>query len=535
MSNTITLEELYALVSSNNKSFHFSRELGKTLKVSVNGKLDFTKKKSEKDTEGLMPVTLQACHIGKNINNTNVPERAAKAALSSFSNRPILGMIHYVDDQPEFYGHNRHEEDGETVYDEIPVGVIPESCKARLEYDEEKDKTYVVVSGYIYEEYSKAAEILRREGQCDVSVELQIRDISYSVDDKCLVINDFYFDGVTILGKDENGNKVYPGMQGSNITISDYSASNDVDELNEKLDRIINALNINEISGKEEDTHMSLFEKLLEKYGVTAEDVDFEYEGLSDEELETAFSEKFTNDTNEDEGEIDTASKTEEFEETTEEDGGETEEEESKNEYSYSITHGEKTLEFSATLSEQLEAISILVNDTYGETDGTWYSVDADSDKKVVYMFDMWGGRAYRQSYKVKGDTYSLTGDRVEVYSVWMTADEKKQFESMTSNYSAMSEELQKYHEEPQKAEILASDAYASVSESEEFAELQKNHFDLSIEEVTAKADSILLEAAKNGTMNFSAEPKKPTMASTALPRVSNASAKRKRYGGMFK
>ena len=36
-----------------------------------------------------------------------------------------------------------------------------------------------------------------------------------------------------------------------------------------------------------------MFEKLLEKYGKTIEDITFEYEGLSDEELEAKFSAEF--------------------------------------------------------------------------------------------------------------------------------------------------------------------------------------------------------------------------------------------------
>ena len=91
-------------------------------------------------------------------------------ALPSFKNRPILGYIHEVDGQYEFYGHNMHlDENDNVVYDEIPVGIVPESCDARLEYDEEKDKTYCVINGYIYEEYTKAADIMRREKECAVS------------------------------------------------------------------------------------------------------------------------------------------------------------------------------------------------------------------------------------------------------------------------------------------------------------------------------------------------------------------------------
>lgn len=60
-------------------------------------------------------------------------------AIASFSNRPILGFIYSDDDgNPQFESHNMHtDDDGAIVYDEIPVGIIPESCDAHLEFDEE--------------------------------------------------------------------------------------------------------------------------------------------------------------------------------------------------------------------------------------------------------------------------------------------------------------------------------------------------------------------------------------------------------------
>ena len=49
-----------------------------------------------------------------------------------------------------------HEnENGEIVYDEIPVGHTLDSGEITLEYDEEEEKYYVNVDGYIYEEYTK--------------------------------------------------------------------------------------------------------------------------------------------------------------------------------------------------------------------------------------------------------------------------------------------------------------------------------------------------------------------------------------------
>ena len=199
----LTLDDLYDyFVANKMDSFHFNAaESHQSVVVQVDGSLSF--KKTEKDTEALMPVVLQSCHIGNNRNKSAISEKSMKAALPSFANRPIMGYIHEVDGQPQFYTHNMHiDENDEIVYDEYPVGVIPESGNPHLEYDEEKDKTYVVVNGYIFEEYSKAAEILRREEKCSCSVELSILELSYDSKAKVLNLESFYFSGVTILGVD---------------------------------------------------------------------------------------------------------------------------------------------------------------------------------------------------------------------------------------------------------------------------------------------------------------------------------------------
>ena len=309
MKRLLTLNDLYSYYSSTTKSTHFSSsEDNENIIVQVDGKLKF--KKSEKDTEGLREVYLQACHIDENVNGSNIKESVMTAALPSFSNRPILGYIHEVNGKPEFYGHNMHlDDDGNVVYDEVPVGVIPESCDAKLVYDKDKDKTYVEVKGYIYEEYSKASEILEREQECSVSVELSIRELSYDAKNKYLDIEDFFFSGVTILGKNEKGDVINPGMSGSNIKLADFSKENnsmfskneellnEIKKLNENLSRF----NIN-TSLEEGGNTVTKFEELLTKYGKTVEDITFEYENLSDEELEAKFAEVFGEENTDGEG-----------------------------------------------------------------------------------------------------------------------------------------------------------------------------------------------------------------------------------------
>ena len=138
------IEDLYDFYSTTYKrSTHFNaKDSGKPLVVQVHGKVNFDE--VDKDKEGLLPVHLQACHTELNLNGSNIDESVMTSALPSFSNRPILGFIHKVvtDENPngqwEFYSHNFHEENDEIVYDEIPVGIIPESCNAQLVYDEER-------------------------------------------------------------------------------------------------------------------------------------------------------------------------------------------------------------------------------------------------------------------------------------------------------------------------------------------------------------------------------------------------------------
>ena len=252
----------------------------------MQGGLRFDDDSNEK--AGLLPVHLQSCHTNLNENGSFISDENMEKSLSTFKNRPILAYIHEVDGQPEFYSHNMHEdENGDVVYDEVPIGIVPESCNAKIVYDEEKDKNYVEVDGYIFEEYSKAAEILQREQECAVSVELSINELSYNAKEKYLEIEDFFFSGVTILGKTPSGQPVNPGMQGANIRLSDFEEKNNslfsnyseqISEMQEKLDTLLS--HFDNKNSKEGGNIKNMFEKLLEKYGKTVEDITFEYDGL---------------------------------------------------------------------------------------------------------------------------------------------------------------------------------------------------------------------------------------------------------------
>ena len=534
----LTLDDLYNFYSSRGRSTHFNAKGDDDrIVVGVPGNVRF--EKEDNDTEGLCPVSLQACHINENANGSFISEKAMKAALPSFSNRPILGYI-YQDENGDyqFRDHAMHiDDDGELVYDEAPVGVIPESCNAHLEYDEDKDKTYVVVDGYIFEEYSKAKEILDREEESSVSVELSIRELSYDSKEKRLNIEDFYFSGVTVLGKWEDGTPVLPGMKGSNVRISDFKQRNNttfsqdhviamLNEINEK----INQLSINSI-GKEEQT-MEIFDENVEVAEALEADTEETTEEVVEVETETESAEETTTEESNEEVTVTEALSDDATDVTPSE-------EDTKYEVNYSVTYGNQKKDFAVSLQDKISALYELVNDTYSEQDGCWYDVTVFEDPKFVIMSDWWSGKGYKQTYKVKNDVYSLVGDRVTVKQRWVTEDEEKQLDQMKSDFEAVSEKLAKYEAEPEKINILNSADYASIAESEEFVALkaQDAHFDMSVDEVRAKADELLLNAVKSGAVNFAkseTESEEKTQIKTLLLPF-NKPAARGRYGGLGK
>jgi len=205
------------------------------------------------------------------------------------------------------------------------------------------------------------------------------------------------------------------------------------------------------------------------------------------------------------------------------------------NSLEYSATFNGVTRTSFATLNEQLEALWTLVNDTYGEMDNEWYSVDADPDKKVVYMHG-WNNH-YRQSYKVKNDVFSLVGDRIPVYCLWVTEDEKKELENLKSSYSSIESELNEYKENElhaQREAVFATDDYSVLADDVDFIALKDSMDDYTPEELSEKADLIYAKFMKSNYSKISAgqSAKKTTVFMSSGNDADDK--KRKPYGGIF-
>lgn len=571
MKKLLYLSDLYDFYVSQNKNVKFSSKDNDTTIV-VHIDLPFTYSKIENDDLNLY-APIRICHTEDNINKSYISEKAMNKAIDTAYEMPVLGYIYPDPDNEEQYTFAGHEfymnENNEIVYEESPIGVISNSKKLELVYDKDMDKKYLEGVAKIWRTYTKAADILEREKKFWVSAELCVDELSFDSKKKLLVIDAFRFSGVTILGKSrEDGSEIKPGMVGSNISISDFSETNNsvfsqnekviklLSELNEKIDGL-NIDNQNSKEGGNEPLKKEFDEQAEEEIKETpstenfdgdenGEGVDY-YEEPQAEENEVEEPEVKEESTEEPKVE-ESAPKTEGDDD--QEDGedneltiplGQRDDDDTAGSKKYSIDYtvefdGVKK-DFSVSLKEKLNALTILVNDTYSEVDGAWYDCDVIEETKTVEFHDWWANKHYRQSYSVKKDVYSLKGDRVETFVSFLTADEKSQLENMKANYSSIVDELASFKAEPDKEAVLADECYAQIKDTDAYKELAKkeSHFSMSVDEVRGELDRILLEYAKGHEIKFSeTEPKK----SVGMKLFGNPDKKKSigksRYGGIF-
>ena len=271
---------------------------------------------------------------------------------------------------------------------------------------------------------------------------------------------------------------------------------------------------------------MNHFEELLAKYSKTTEDITFDYEGLSDEELDAKFAELFDGEETQKNAVV--AKENEEIEEVVEVELEAAEEEVvSENEAfvrSFELSH------------EDIRCALYALLLPYEEADNEWYYISDVFDSYFVY--ESWSGKIYGQEYVKDDEVVSFEGERYELFKELLTASEKAELEAMRSNYAAISEKLKVYEDaeiEAKKVELLNADDYASVRNDEAFAELIKDHASISYEELQSKCDQIILDAVKSGkysTVSSTDENIATSKKQFTNPTVKNT--KSSRYGKLF-
>lgn len=527
----LTLEDLYSFYSQKKKSMTFSADKS-GYNIAVQSLATF--ELNDDLSEGLLYGKIRAFHDLTNNNKSHIETDILEEKMMSIKDRPVMADIIDTDETDEdgnpikdFSGHTMYYDEAldKMIYKEIPIGhfIHPESI--HLEYDEEYDRNFVCADVVVYEEYTDACDILRRRKTVDCSVELCIRKMHWDNTDKTLHLDDFYVQGTTLLGS-----HTLPGMSGSKLSIKDFSEENNslfssisedehskLIETLDNLNKTLSSLNINSKTnptdekcekGGSTEINMTKFEELLEKYNKTVEDITFEYEGLSDEELEKVFSTTFDkpestpdtvvteSDKSEDDTDDDTDDSTTDEPDDTDNVDDNTDDDKDKDTFSkiFELSH------------EDVRSALYLLLAPIEETLNEYYWIMSVYDDYFIY--ESCCGNYYKQAYTKENDAIAFDGERQEVFAEFVTADEKAELDDMRANYSSISEKLARYEEAEEIADkmtVFEDQAYSKYLETDEFKKLMdvENVKKFTKDELVEKADAALGKVVKT-TKTFS-------------------------------
>ena len=524
----LTLEDLVQFCRNQKIKRFDANEFGKQICVKVNNIATF-EEESDVSNDGFMHLLFKVCHAGENRNYSNISKENLEKYKDTIKYRPVLASIITSPDDASVLDFNSHDieidDNGNPIYIEKQVGCFT-ADEPFLQYDEQNDKTYLMAHAVIPEEYTASADIIRRKGGTKVSCEIAIDTMNYNEDTGILDIIDFSFLGCCLLG-----DHVTEGMAGARAdieSIADFSAENNSVTANaefnntlvetlKKLNETLDKFNNKSPDEKGGEDAMNKFEELLELYGLEESEIEFEVEGLSDEDLEAAFTEAF--------GDAEEFKKKKKCSEENSE-GDDDFAGCGKKKKRCSVNAEAGTVEFEMSHDDIRMALYSLLESSWDENSYSWICEVYDNYfvyQKETYSDSGYKCNYYKQNYSKNNDNVELSGDAVEVFSTFVTESEKTALDMMSTQY----DELKKFHDDTitaqdqaKKDAILNDEKYSEIADTEQFAELKKDAAKFSVEELETKAKLIFADVvmAKGEHIekkvnkigfNFSEKPKK--------------------------
>lgn len=564
----LTIEDLVRFCSEQNFNKFSSEETGYKLSVQVPATFEVDENVDD-DHRGMMKLKFRIFHTGLNRNGSYVSENAAKLAMPTIKNRPIMASIHQLDSgEWDFEGHNMEivtNEDGEEeiVYIEKQVGSFAEG-EPFFEYDPELDKTYVCAYGYVAEEYTKATEIIKAKNGTKNSCELSIEELSYNAKEHYLDLQKFYVMGSTLLGSKKDGTEIGEGMLGSRADIAEFSeeknsyfSSNEkliemLEQLNNKIDNLSNFA-IDNNQGKEEANveNNEVFEEVTE----TEEVVEVVEESTEEVTVTEEVSEESTEETPEVvvENEVEVAeTETEVVEETVEAEVETTVvtevemkvEETSVESVVEEVEVSEKFVKIFEISHEDIRCALYGLLAAYEDMDNEWYYISSVYD--TYFTYENWcGDKVFGQSYVKDGDTVSFDGERYNLHKELLTDQEYAELMSMRSNYEALVQ-FKKDTEDAQlhtQREAIVYDArYSVLAEKDEnneyknasYAKLVSEMDNYSLTDLEKELKSVFADYITSGGQFAYAD--KPEVKSVSKKTFTTSTEKKiSRYGNLFK
>lgn len=519
------------------------------------------------ESDKFLKIRCRVCHDEESPNKTYFTKATMeKANKESLEYIPILAHI-YVDEsgKPIIGAHDMHiEEDklnkGETriIYDEQPIGMVPSLADNNCTIEEYNGLNYTFVDAYIWRDYSNYAEQLVEDAEnTKMSMEIDFPEdaLSYDAANERYNISSYRYRGITLLNE-----SLGTGMKDALVTTTNFSINDDIKSkmivLMDELQKCLREYDTTNSNKKGVESNMNL-DELLEKYELTLDELDFEVDGLSDEELENALSDFACKKKKKCELDEHFNSLLEQYGVTADDVDFDYEDmtieeldakfEEvfagcKKKKKKYSKDDESFVLSYELSHDDIRSAIYKLL-DAYSENGYCACWIIEVFDDKFIYQ-DYEENKYYKRGYSKDGDTVSLNEDKVEVFSEWLSQAEKDALDALKENYATLEakyNELKTFKDnydaaelKAQKDAIFARDEYSVLADDEAFKALVADSDKFSAEEVEAKAKAIFADyVIKTGT--FSAKDdneKKPKVLGFNFNKKETKSGP---YGNLFK
>lgn len=512
---------------------------------------------------------LRVCYTGKNRNKSIISREAIEKAIPTMAYCPIVA--NYDVESDTIGGHDvDFIEDTDGVLKMVnltdAVGVIPDNPQWKWETITEEsgaEHDYLVTPAILWKR-TPVYDKLKRDGVSGQSMEIRVRE--GKLIDGDFEITSFDFTAFCLLG-----DGVEPCFESANVEL--FSA----DRLSTRLGEMMtdfkknftsviaaSADDINTPSGDNTFTkggENSLdINMLLEKYGLKMEDVDFEIEGKSEQEIEDALktlsasfadedtssdsdSENADGDAGESNGETDGDS-------GSEEGSGESSdpEEPAEDDDNDDAPGGSDKKNFQLTGEQMVHGIiESLKQVTYTDEWGTWprYGyTDYDPQEQEVFVYDYEDWNLYGFKYEMNGDIVVIDfdskkrkkfayvdyddGDATGTY-MYMLDGLNAKFSAIIGEISELrnyKKSIEDSEREAQKSEVFSK--FEDLIDDEGFKSLRENCSGLSIQEIEDKCYAI---RGRNVQVKFSQGTPKPVR--IPVERNKNKDADEP-YGGVF-
>lgn len=389
----------------------------------------FAKYESINETVSKVKVFIQ--YAGVNRNGSHMSKDAIEKAVStSLYGVPLIGEFNKAKD--EFTDHGGKiiiDSNGiEYIQTTTPYGFLPlEQEYANVSWEEVEDedgetREYLVADAYLWKKRYPEVETIFTNG-ANQSMEIDINEYEWSDELNAWDLKDFSYSALCILGT-----SVEPCFEGSKIESYSLNKEDFKAEFSLMMKEIKESFQVEEIAVEQESEIV---------------------EPIVDEELEVVVVEEF---------------------------GKEAELESEKSERQFA--------KFELSFSDIENKIYNMINEI--DEDG-WMSYDywiCEMYASYAVIRNYEEQKYYKLPYVINEDESVMIGEKVEVFSTWLTQEEKDSLESMTSEFTAMKEKEQLEIEAQlniQKDELF--EKYDELLlENEEYAKIKESKSDYTIE-----------------------------------------------------